>query len=46
LLKKLKTYERNMEELTNSIKRQKNWESLVLKKKRCKQKEFIIYSTK
>jgi hypothetical protein len=35
-----------MQELTNSIKNQ-TWESWALKnEKRCKQKEFVTYSTK
>jgi septal ring factor EnvC (AmiA/AmiB activator) len=46
LAKQLKTCERNMQELTASIKDQ-TWESWALKKeKRCKQKEYVIYSTK
>jgi chromosome segregation ATPase len=46
LVTQLKTCERNMQELTDSIKRP-TWESWALKKeKRCKQKEFVIYSTK
>jgi hypothetical protein len=45
LVRQLKTCERNMEELTDSIKR-KHKESWELKEeKRCKQKEFVIYST-
>jgi septal ring factor EnvC (AmiA/AmiB activator) len=44
LVRQLKTCERNMQELTDSIKRQ-TWKSWALKK-RCKQKGFIIYSTK
>jgi TolA-binding protein len=45
-IKQLKNCERTMQELTDSIKNQ-TWESWALKKeKRCKQKEFIIYSTK
>jgi hypothetical protein len=45
LVKQLKTCKRNMQELTDSIKRP-NLRSWTLKKKRCKQKGFIIYSTK
>jgi TolA-binding protein len=46
LVKQLKTYERNMQELSNSIKRP-NLRIMALKKeKRCKQKGFIIYSIK
>jgi chromosome segregation ATPase len=46
LVKKLKTCEKKVQELTDSIKR--SWhESWALKKdKSCKQKECIIYSTK
>jgi predicted nucleic acid-binding Zn-ribbon protein len=43
LVKQLKTYERNMQELTNAIKRP----IMALKKENgSKQKEFIIYSIK
>jgi chromosome segregation ATPase len=46
LVKQLKTYERNMQELTDSIKRP-NLRIMVLKKeKRCKPKEFLIYLAK
>jgi hypothetical protein len=42
LVKQHKTCERNMQELTNSIKRQ-TWESWALQKEnRCKQKGFVI----
>jgi acetolactate synthase small subunit len=46
LLTQLKTCEGNMQELTDSMKRP-NLRSWAMKKeKRCKQKEFVIYSTK
>jgi hypothetical protein len=46
LVRQLKTCERNMQELIDSIKRP-NMNSWALKKeKMCKQKELIIYSTK
>jgi hypothetical protein len=46
LFKQLNTYERNMQELTDSIKRP-NLRIMVLKKeKRCKPKEFLIYLAK
>jgi hypothetical protein len=46
LVRQLKTCEKNIEELTNSIKRP-NLRSWALKKeKRCKQKECVIYSAK
>jgi hypothetical protein len=45
LVKQLKTCEKNMQELTNSIKRPK-LRIMGTEKKKCKQKEFIIYSTK
>jgi predicted nucleic acid-binding Zn-ribbon protein len=38
-LRQLKSYERNMQELSNSIKRP-TW---ALKEKRCKPKGYIIY---
>jgi hypothetical protein len=42
----LKTYERNMQEFTETSKDQ-TWKSWALmKEKICKQKKFIIYSTK
>jgi chromosome segregation ATPase len=43
--RQLKTYERNMQELTNSIKRP-NLRIMGIEEKRCKQKEFIIHSIK
>jgi hypothetical protein len=46
LVKQLKTCEKKMQELTDTIKRP-NLRSWALKKdKRCKQRECIIYSTK
>jgi chromosome segregation ATPase len=46
LVKQLKTCEKQMQELTDSIKDQ-TWESWALKKEnRCKYRECIIYSTK
>jgi septal ring factor EnvC (AmiA/AmiB activator) len=45
LVKQLKSCERNMQELTNSMKEQTS-ESQALKEKRCKQEGFIIYPTK
>jgi chromosome segregation ATPase len=42
LVRQLKTCERNMQELTDSIKRP-NLRIMGLKKKRCKQKECVIY---
>jgi hypothetical protein len=46
LVKQLKTCERNMQELSNSIKTPNLRIIDIEKEKRCKQKEFIIYSTK
>jgi chromosome segregation ATPase len=46
LVSQLKTYERNMQELTDSIKDQTLKSGALKKEKRCKQKEFVIYSTK
>jgi hypothetical protein len=43
--KQLKSCERNMQELTNSVKNQ-TWESWILKEKRSKHKGFITYSIK
>jgi phosphatidate phosphatase PAH1 len=46
LVKQLKTCERNMQKLTNSIKGP-NLKIMVIEEgERCKKKEFIIYSTK
>jgi uncharacterized protein YjaZ len=45
LVKHFKTCERNMQELINSIKRP-NLRIMAMKKEKCKQKGFIIYSTK
>jgi hypothetical protein len=46
LVRQIKTCERNMQELTNSIKRP-NLRIMGLKKeKRYKQKKWLIYSTK
>jgi hypothetical protein len=44
LVRQLKTYERNMQENTNSIKRPNL--RIMKKEKRYKQKGFVIYSTK
>jgi chromosome segregation ATPase len=44
LVNQLKTCERNMQELTNSIKRP-NLRITGIEKGKCKQKEVIIYST-
>jgi chromosome segregation ATPase len=46
LVRQLKTCERNMQQLTDSIKRPNLRIMGMKKEKRCKQKEFIIYSTK
>jgi chromosome segregation ATPase len=46
LVKQLKTCERNMQELTGSIKRTKLRIRSIKKEMRFKQKEFIINSTK
>jgi hypothetical protein len=46
LVKQLKTCKRNMQELTDSIKRPNLRIMGTKKEKRCKQKVFIIYSTK
>jgi hypothetical protein len=46
LLKQLKTWERNMQELTDSIKRPNLRITGIEQEKKCKQKEFIMYSTK
>jgi chromosome segregation ATPase len=46
LVKQLKTCERNMQELTSSIKRPTLRSWVLKKEKSCKQKEFIIYSKK
>jgi chromosome segregation ATPase len=46
LVKQLKTYERNMQEFINSIKRPNLRIMVIEEGKRWKQKEFIIYSTK
>jgi hypothetical protein len=44
--KRLNNYKRNMQEFSNSIKRP-NLQSWALKKqKRCKPKEYVIFSTK
>jgi hypothetical protein len=45
LFKQLKTCERNMQELTDSIKIPNLRITDIEKEKRCKQQEFIIYST-
>jgi hypothetical protein len=44
LVRQLKTCERNMQEFKDSIKRP-NLRIMGIKKKRCKQKEFVIYLT-
>jgi hypothetical protein len=44
LVRQLKTYETNMQENTNSIKRPNL--RIMKKEKRYKQKGFVIYSTK
>jgi chromosome segregation ATPase len=46
LVKQLKTCEKKMQELTDSIKRPNLKSSALKKEKRCKQKECVIYSTK
>jgi chromosome segregation ATPase len=46
LVKQLKTCERNMQELTDSIKIPNLRIMGIKKEKRSKQKEFVIYSTK
>jgi hypothetical protein len=46
LVKQLKTCERNMQEPTNSIKRPNQRIMGSEEENRCKQKGFIIYSTK
>jgi hypothetical protein len=46
LVKKLKSCERNMQELSDSIKRSNLSIMGIKKEKRCKQKGFIINSTK
>jgi chromosome segregation ATPase len=46
LVKQLKMFERNIQELTNSIKRPNLRIKALKKEKRCKQKELVIYSTK
>jgi hypothetical protein len=46
LVRQLKTCERNMQELTNSIKRPNLRIMGIEEGEGCKQKEFIIYSTK
>jgi hypothetical protein len=45
LVKQLKTCERNMQELTNSIKRP-NLRLMCIEEEEVQQKGFIIYSTK
>jgi hypothetical protein len=44
LVTQLKTCEKNMQEFTDSIKIPWTW--ALKKEKRCKQKGFVIYSTK
>jgi prefoldin subunit 5 len=46
LVKQLKTYEKKMQELTDSIKRLNLRIMGIEEEKRCKQKECVIYSTK
>jgi hypothetical protein len=46
LLKQLKTCKRNMQELTNSIKRPILRIMGIEEGEECKQKEFVIYSIK
>jgi chaperonin cofactor prefoldin len=46
LVKQLKTYERNMQELTDSIERTNLRIMGIEEGKRCKQKELVIHSTK
>jgi chromosome segregation ATPase len=46
LVRQLKTCERNMQEFNNSIKRPNLRIMGIEKEKRCKQKGFVIYSTK
>jgi hypothetical protein len=45
LIKQLKSCKKNMQELSDSIKKP-NWESWALKEKRCKSKGYMIYSIK
>jgi chromosome segregation ATPase len=45
LVKQLKTCEKNMQELTDSIKRP-NLRIMVIEGEEVKQKEFVMYSTK
>jgi hypothetical protein len=46
LVKQLKTCEKKMQELTDSIKRPNLRIMGIEEEKRCKQKECVIYSTK
>jgi chromosome segregation ATPase len=46
LVKQLKTCEKKMQELTDSIKRTNLRIMDIEEEKRCKQKECVIYSTK
>jgi chromosome segregation ATPase len=46
LVKQLKTCERNMQELTDSIKTPNLRIMDIEAEKKCKQKEYVIYSTK